>query len=252
MLRSCLGPDVVEQLTKVLKRMENPKPLQLDLLEYICQKKPGRGLPSVCVISVSCPCNTSAGHSVSGEGFLLIEAVEGAFASAEQQIEKISVEELSESESLLSALSSRVERQQGKVSNLDVCRIDLDDFNSAKLLHRLLKNCQLTGCFWLRVVGEIGMEGWEALAHAVGSHPGFLFDLKVSKKVMLTAKARDLKTIHNAFQREGGWSVMENENCSGKCIKHIFKGSSEEELEEFLAKERKGPGKKTRMKWQRK
>ena len=33
MLRSCLGPDVVEQLTKVLKRMENPKPLQLDLLD---------------------------------------------------------------------------------------------------------------------------------------------------------------------------------------------------------------------------
>ena len=60
MLRSPLEePDVVEQLTKILQRMENPKPLQLDLLEYICEKKPG--VQEWQRVSVSCPCNTS-GH----------------------------------------------------------------------------------------------------------------------------------------------------------------------------------------------
>ena len=187
MLRSCLEePDVVEQLTNILQRMENPKPLQLDLLEYICEKKPGRKWPT---IRVSCPCNPS-GHLVSKDGFLLLEAVEGAFASAEQQIEKISVRDLRGSEGLLSALSSRAERQQGKVSNLVVDRIRLDDLNSAKLLHSLFKNSRrVTGHtrpFQLRVEGEIGMEGWEALAKAVDFHPGRFYMLTVSKKVMLS------------------------------------------------------------------
>ena len=187
MLRSRLEePDVVEQITKILQRMENPKPLQLDLLECICQKKFGRGLPK---IRVSCPCNPS-GHLVSKEGFLLLEAVEGAFASADQQIEKISVRELRGSEGLLSALSSRAERQQGKVSNLVVDRIRLDDLNSAKLLHSLFKSSRrVTGHtrpFQLRVEGEIGMEGWEALAKAVDFHPVRFYMLTVSKKVMLS------------------------------------------------------------------
>ena len=182
---------------------------------------------------MSCPCNTS-GHVVSREGFLLLEAVEGAFASAEQQIEKISVWVLRESEGLLSALSSRAERQQEKISNLKLLMktIHLDDLYTAKLLHSLLKNCNKATTCWLNVTGEIGMEGWEALAQAVGSHPGILYSLRVSKKVMLTAKAQDLKTIHNAIQHGGGWGVMENVDCTGKCIKFI---GSEEQLEEFLA-----------------
>ena len=229
---------MVEQLTKILQRMENPKPLQLDLLEYICEKKPGRKWPT---IRVSCPCNPS-GHLVSKDGFLLLEAVEGAFASAEQQIEKISVRELRGSEGLLSALSSRAERQQGKVSNLVVDRIRLDDLNSTKLLHSLFKNSRrVTGHtrpFQLRVEGDISMEGWEALAKAVGFHPGRFYMLTVSKKVMLTAKAKDLKTIHDAFEDRnwGGWRVKENVNCSGKCIRRIYTRSSEKELEEFLAR----------------
>ena len=55
---------------------------------------------------------------------------------------------------------------------------------------------------------------------------------------MLSAKAQDLKTIHDAFEDRnwGGWRVKENVNCSGKCIKRIYTRSSERELEEFLAR----------------
>ena len=91
---------IVKHLTKILLRMEKPKPLQLDLLEFICEKNRGSNMSGV---SLSCTCNIG-GHLVSQRGFRHLEKVEGAFASANQKIEKISVPHLGD---VLLALGSR-------------------------------------------------------------------------------------------------------------------------------------------------
>ena len=88
-------------LTKILKMMENPLPLMIDLLDVISQvflpykPPPGQVLYRGGIfdeyVQLSCP-RHQASHVVSPEGFLLLEQVEEVMGlTLQQKVEKVAV-----------------------------------------------------------------------------------------------------------------------------------------------------------------
>ena len=75
-------------LVKILNFMElgEVSPLLRPLLDLICESSPGWS-SSACVQMI-CPCRPEP-HSISHEGFLLLEQVEAAFGTAEQSLKSI-------------------------------------------------------------------------------------------------------------------------------------------------------------------
>ena len=67
-----------------------------------------------------------------------LEKVEGAFASADQKIEKISVPHLGD---VLLALGSRAARQKGMI-NMKVFTIECSGVDYANAFNNLLKKCE--------------------------------------------------------------------------------------------------------------
>ena len=199
LIRKALGfgqPQTLEEeRTKVqrisrtlLAQLGSPQPLLQEFLDVICAEHKyvtGR-LGHEYVIRMSCPLHTY--HSVSAQGFILLEDCEGAIGSTEQRIRKI---ELSSRgyhyynpiwggadhmirEALLLALVSRVTRQLVAVETLtwysDTLEVDSKD--QALVLNALLQRCdRVLNVQTVKVCGEIQMEGWEALAKALQKHP---------------------------------------------------------------------------------
>ena len=104
----------IGHLVSILEKMENPEVYMLVLLETICEKTSDGG--SIYVL-VSCASHVS--HKVSPLGFVLLEEVEGSFGTAEQQILTTETQYLGGilRQPLLSALSSRIWRQNVKIEN---------------------------------------------------------------------------------------------------------------------------------------
>ena len=119
--------------------LRNPKFLLLDLLHVICAKcppmdpRPQRdfALSLGNSILMTCPSANYSSSYVSPSGFSLLEEVEGALGTAEQEIKIIQLQRLqngnndalqlgNQNSSLLSALSSRADRQESKVGKLRV------------------------------------------------------------------------------------------------------------------------------------
>ena len=161
---------------------------------------------------MSCPLHTY--HSVSAQGFILLEDCEGAIGSTEQRIRKI---ELSGAyhyynqiwggayhtrEALLLALVSRVTRQLAAVETLTWYNdtLEVDSKALALALNALLQRCdRVLNVQSVKVCGEIQMEGWEALAKALLKHPCHAKAIFSSKKRMLQARREDLRTIWEAM-----------------------------------------------------
>ena len=87
-------------LAGVLKKMKDPKPYLIDLLDLICQRFPPYDYFHV---RVSCPRHTS--HPVSVLWILLLEDTEGALGSAMQEIKAICLHKIEDP--WLTAIGSR-------------------------------------------------------------------------------------------------------------------------------------------------
>ena len=195
----------IQHLTQILKNMENPKLRLLELLDVICdQCVPVRR----SIIQVSCPSPGHISHSVSPFCFSLLEEVEQALGTAEQAIEKIEVHNMFnlelEEKLWISALSSRVARQEGKVTRFYADEVLCKSPEEAAALHNLLRNSQKVEVMKLRIQGEIGEEGWTEIAQAVHLPIG-VQDVRSSTQVMKAAKKTDLKTIWDALKHK--WIV---------------------------------------------
>ena len=219
---------VMEHLVRILAKMDNPHICLMKLLHVICERYPAMDVRSFDYVpvffQVSCPCKTS--HSVSHLGFLLLEEVEGALGSAEQKLEKVSIDHLQEP--WLSALSSRASRQQErwkwwkKVERVEAVRFvcanrwDLEEFLS------LLQNCQRMDLVVVEIQNDLGEEGWADIAQAFPLIQG-VGTIHAYREDMLSAKRGDLKAIWDAlnitpmekyvseppFKNECCWSVNE-------------------------------------------
>lgn len=84
------------------------------------------------------------------------------------------------------------------------------DLVEAEAFHALAEKCQEMKLRDLRIAGEIGAEGWTALAEALRLHPNcYLSSVEVAKHVMLRGRREDLKTVWDHLYKEGSgqWTL---------------------------------------------
>ena len=194
----------ISDLGKILSKMDNPdnlqkkKDLELALLHLLCSSH----LPAPYEkIKVSCPCK-DASHSVSVFGFRLLEMVESAIGSTEQSIEEVSTGFFSDH--LLSALGTRMNRQAAMIGIWNIgaglsCSSLAGVKNAQILLNKTLRinwGTEWDSC--VEVEGDIGEEGWTALASGLQPHPGFK-EVEASREFMLQAPRAALKIIWDAL-----------------------------------------------------
>ena len=231
-------------LTSILTMMDNPKSHTQDLLEVICEKFPpivsaGR---SDFSIKLACPCHQSQ-HSVSPLSFLLLEEVDGALGSSAPLQEVLQVKVPFLVDPLMSALGSRVSKQQGKMTKMHsgpaVC---LNRKNAANL-YALVWKCEQTQLrvFDLRIEGNIEADGWADLARALSLYlnPELdWFTVNATREAMKEARIEDLKAVWDSLPVSWDpaetvlplfcWVVDEKLRAQGRA-EYLYKVRGEEE-----------------------
>ena len=226
---------LVMDLVKILKMKEEASSLQLDFLNFICERFSASQNPSSDFVEIRSSSPLCTFHTVSPLGFLLMEAAEGALGSTNLTLDSVVVANLDDH--LISAVASRLSRQlqQGLGVKLGT-RVDIGQNivvksqEGAEALSTLLHHCQIVnvhGC--LRIDGDIEAAGWEALRRGLSwgrLNPGQL-DAGF-RWYMLPATREDLRAIWQclshtcwfvlshgkvkAFERErgeDGWKALE-------------------------------------------
>ena len=214
---------------ELLKAKEDPLDLFRDLLNLICTSFPAEdSSQDGSFVRVSCSSHGSNAVSVSTYGFLLLEAAESAMASTEQNLELVVVDTLSDH--LLSAVASRLARQQGfDVDTKVVVRADIQcqGEESAIDISSLMQNCRSVEVRGnLQVSKDIGKDGWAALREALSWRLHDIPHLDTGRKSnMAMARREDLRAIweclslswrfmgdHEVFAKqrgEEGWAALE-------------------------------------------
>ena len=222
----------IAHLTRVLKRMENPKKPLLELLHVICERFPPvlfrpehstsdfepekNGRPMA--FHLSCPCKRS--HSVTHLGFLLLEKVEGCMKSAEQRVETAFPGNLEEP--WFSALEARVARQEKKVQKVEAIRFvcnEQDQMEEAVgKLFSLQQNCKklILPALWFWDYNEdedaprprrLGQEFWASLAGGFKLNNFGAFEIWATRHDFQGASREDLRAIwDNMATKDGGYS----------------------------------------------
>ena len=181
-------------LINILKRMNDANSDKLHhVLNVICEKSPpdGQHMPS---IQISCACHGS--KSVSPLGFLLLEEVEAGLGLTLQEVEMIGCPPFQYlEECLLTALASRLSRQQKKVTRMEVRWLKVSTLDSAWALLTLMQNTEAGSRWSLRVSGNIQAEGWAAVAKALSSASARVGSVRVASKVLMKeGRKEDLRS----------------------------------------------------------
>ena len=194
-----LEKEHVKDAVKILRliNLEDPSMYLLPLLDVVCQFLPGKSVEMVC------PRHENP-HSISSYAFLLLEEVESSFGTLEQSIKSISAAYLYGP--LLSAVVSRMSRQQGKVVSVRVHTIFIKNKSDAHAFTTLLQ-AQTVSARTLQVTGQIGEDGWQVLARALQIKPNVVVEAWVSASRQGFAEARkeDIKAIWDNQGIEGGF-----------------------------------------------
>ena len=212
--------DVVKHLTAILKLTKAPKANMLDLLDTISKSSPpddvhrflGLGFGAVQIASPTHPYPLLVLLS----DFLLLEEVEGAFGTTEQNVEELLSLAMEHGGAflelaILSALCSRLSRQQKRLTYVHFSSVVLESKESAKALKTILQACnqdaiRLPGT--ITVPKPIGGEGWKMLAEGLSLHPGLgLNKVTVLKEDLEEANKEDIRVIWDALLLSGVVSV---------------------------------------------
>ena len=246
-----LEKEDVKSAVKILRllNLEDPSMYLLPLLDVICKFLPGKNM------EVICPRHENP-HSISGYAFLLLEEVESSFGTLLQSIKSISVAYLYGP--LLSAIVSRMSRQQGKVVSVRVHTIFIKNKSDAHAFTTLLQ-AETVSVRILQVTGPIGEDGWQVLARALQTKPNVVVEecVSASRQVFAEARKEDLKAIWDNQGIEGGFVVFNRDHslavlpsnydydwaCAWPRLKQILDLTEEEfnaEIEEELRRMRDG------------
>ena len=155
-----------------------------------------------------CPCKPHP-YPISLAAFHLLEEVEGVLGRTQMSVSSMTVVELKEP--LLSAISSRISRQQKMLTFIYVVhRVVINSKSSAlafiTLLQLQAKRVQVN-C--LEVGEEVGEEGWQLLATAlIHCKPNLrLFHVLISRQDL--ARRSDIKDILNSANLEDGFEICD-------------------------------------------
>ena len=160
----------VVDLVEILKTKEDASDLFRDLLKEICKGFPAEdSSQDGKFVRVSCPWDECNAVSVSPNGFLLLEAAEGAMSTTEQNLELVVVDRLWDQ--ILTAVGSRLARQQGKdVESRVVVRVGILCMGEecANALSSVMQHCSVVDLRGhLEVDTDIREKGWTALREAL-------------------------------------------------------------------------------------
>ena len=228
--------DAVKHLVAILELMEEPKDLMLDLLDEICRKFPG------AEVRIICPRHPD-GHLLTWDGFLLLEEVEGAFGTAEQSLgwvgsqlkeepilegvlgtalqrrESVELRRPYLQQPLLSAIGSRVNRQQEKVS-YEVAYVHIEDKASLESFDALMQACSKISGMMLKISSAIGREGWETLTRTLQHQPEMKTMVRISKSVLDEERLEDLNEFLAALGPSVTFCVSSRLSCLGMLIRN--------------------------------
>ena len=200
---------LMASLVNLLKMLEKPDSHILHLLEVICAKSPQdeipvwRGPNSTQAIQIGSPSHGSS-YSVSPLGFLLLEDVEANCGSALQEVSSIKLKYLEEP--WLSAIASRVSRQQEKMTKMEVRFVKLPTKESIEALFTLVQNSvTVVATFrkermFLEITGNIEVEGWVTLAKALALAPsGWVYQVRAPVDLVKEGRRGDLRTVWDSL-----------------------------------------------------
>ena len=192
--------DDVKNLVAILKflKLEDPSSFLLPLLNHICERFPVAGVRASAV-TLNHPGHTEPGR-VSLQGFLLLEEAESSFGTSIQNIEKIDVwYEVALEEPHLSALSSRIARQEKPVASISIHPVGgvrlSEGVQSAQAFSILLQADRVRVGI-LEVSEAIGEEGWRILAKSI--RPWILGDIRVTLDGLAQGKREAIKNLFDA------------------------------------------------------
>ena len=220
-------------LSGVLKKMEDPKPHLMELLDLICERFPPHDYFHV---QVSCPRHIS--HSVSTLGFLLLEDTEGALGSTVQKIKTVILYEMEDP--WLSALGARMSRQQEVIERIRAVTFVCTSQTGAEATLAMLQKCEELDMQALNVHGRVGRKSWSLLAQALGLHPAGYHAIYCTKGTILKARKEDLRKIWDglgiAVHLHGcqgvGCNHPPSSNWVVRNVSRIFLGDGTEEEKE--------------------
>ena len=198
----------LKSLVHILKltELEDVSGFLLPLLHLICKKFPPPNHDELWTgevrgeVEIACPCQADP-HKVSFPGLLLLEEeVEGVFGTTEQSI-KLVDSRYDLRQPFLSALTSRISRQQSPVSMVTVGRdLEIENKNSALAFSTLLK-AEEVKMTHLKVKGEIGEEGWQVVAKAMQTKPSAVSTVWTNKAGLEEGRKEDVRQIWEAVKR---------------------------------------------------
>ena len=193
--------NVMKNLVAILRLMDvdHRSHLMLDLLDLICKKF--RRSYDLTVGCVRHPGLLAGGHIVSLSGFRLLEVVEGGLGTAEQHLTEITLAGAL-MDPALTALAARASRQQERVARISASYVALHTKTSAEAFNTLLRHSTEGGNLWgsIKVLWNIGEEGWKALAEAV-QQPAFGFFTSVvytTKRALDGGRREDIEKVFQA------------------------------------------------------
>ena len=188
--------DDVKDLVAILKflKLEEPSSFLLPLLHRICESFAHE--EGLFFVALNRPGHTEP-CKVSLLGFLLLEEAESSFGTSIQSIEEIEVFfGVTLEEPHLSALSSRMMRQENPVASILIDKVRLSEgLQSTQAFSNLLQ-ADRVHIGILEVSEVIGEEGWRILAKAI--RPGILVNICDTRDGLAQGGREDLKDLFDA------------------------------------------------------
>ena len=203
---------ILKSLGTLLKRMNLPKQHLNFLLVDICKRYEGTS-PSPFLQLRSADNNDV--FKVSPIGFCLLEEVEGALGTAEQEIQSINLEctglcdvvyvqTYPRFQPSIAALQSRLSRQKDPPITLKISRLFVEDEKGADHFYKILNICQELDVDRLMVLESlvggvvtslITEKGWHLIAKALLLKPEAIKSLYTTKPALADAEEEDLRTV---------------------------------------------------------
>ena len=198
--------DKMTHLVAILKLMKDTKDNMLDLLDAICKANPSHIDIGGEWVQMGCPRHPGA-HLISRKGFEFLEKVEAAFGTTEQTVEAISLVVIFWDGALMSALASRLSRQQQKPTSVDIEGIVMSSevmSNEAADFKILKQSCPLMAIHPSTLdVDYLGAEELGLMAEGLESHPGLLSIVLVQKVALESGRREDLRILWVALKPSG-------------------------------------------------
>ena len=199
---------ILKSLGTLLKRMNLPKQHLNFLLVDICKRYEGEGM-------MMRSADNNDVFKVSPIGFCLLEEVEGALGTAEQEIQSINLEctglcdvvyvqTYPRFQPSIAALQSRFSRQKDPPITLKISRLFVEDEKGADHFYKILNICQELDVDRLMVLESlvggvvtslITEKGWHLIAKALLLKPEAIKSLYATKPALADAEEEDLRTI---------------------------------------------------------